>query len=86
MGRWEIDHGKRLPMESLSKETGISPQVLSKLADPAVDYATSSRHLEALCRFFGVTMDGLVVFVTPPKQETAESAVPPDKEDESAPR
>lgn len=65
VARWEFANKKRLPLDLLAQETGISPQTLSKIADPASEYATSTRHLEALCRFFDVTLNDFVVFDPP---------------------
>jgi DNA-binding Xre family transcriptional regulator len=62
MGRWEVQNRQRLPLDELARRTGISTQVLSKMADPVGDYATSTRHLELLCRFFKVTPSEMVLF------------------------
>ena len=70
MGRYEADTGERLTLQDISKQTGISSSVLSKMSDPQADYATTTRHLELICRFFGVTADGLVVFDPPIEEES----------------
>lgn len=65
---WEFLHRRKLPLEELAEATDISRQTLSKLLDPRGDYATSSRHIEALCRFFRVTPNDLIEFDPPIEQ------------------
>lgn len=61
IARWETEHRLRLSFESLGQQTGISPQVLSKMSDPAREYATSSHHLELLAVYFDVEVGHLIV-------------------------
>lgn len=60
IGKWEMEHRKRLSFDDLGKALGISPQVLSKMADPTANYATSTRHVDVLCQYFGVEASALI--------------------------
>lgn len=68
---WEFQTRRKLPLEELAEKTDMSRQTLSKLLDPRGNYATSSRHIEALCRFFCVTPNELIEF-DPPIEQAAE--------------
>lgn len=48
----ERELGRRLPLREISEATGVSPQVLSNLGNPARRTATNTRFVEALCRYF----------------------------------
>ena len=62
LARREIQERRRLTFEDLSTATGISPQVLARMADPSQEYHTTTRNLEILARTFGVGLDQLVEF------------------------
>lgn len=65
LARREIQERRRLTLEELGRSTGISPQVLARMADPEQEYHTSTRNLESLATYFGVGLDDLVVFFPP---------------------
>lgn len=56
---------RRISRAEVAEATGISVQVLSSLASPDRAIVTNSAFLEALCRFFGCTLDEFVVFDPP---------------------
>jgi hypothetical protein len=55
----------RLTFEDLSAASGISPQVLTRMADPSQEYHTTTRNLEALAQVFVVAIDALIEFYPP---------------------
>ncbi len=73
MGRWEVDNRQRLSFDDLGRRVGVSPQVLSRMADPVGDYATSTRHVDALCNFFKVTPNDLLAVFPDDEQLPANS-------------
>jgi len=83
LARREIQERRRLTFEDLSAATGISPQVLARMADPGQEYHTTTRNLEVLARTFGVGLEELTEFwppidaAGPPIGPTAAPASPP---------
>jgi DNA-binding Xre family transcriptional regulator len=75
LARREIQERRRLSFEDLSAATGISPQVLTRMADPSQEYHTTTRNLEILAQVFGVPLDELVEF-HPPIERTGHP-IPP---------
>ncbi len=63
-GDWEHRNNQRLPLKDLAAAIGVTPSVLSKMASPE-GYNTSSKHIELLCRFFGVTPNELIELQPP---------------------
>lgn len=61
---------RRISRAEVAEVTGISVQVLSSLASPERAVVTNTAFLEALCRYFGCTLDELAVF-DPPLGEKA---------------
>lgn len=58
----EFSEDRKVNYEEISKETGISKQTLSKIAQQK-GYNTSTVNLEKLCQFFGCTFDEFMTIV-----------------------
>lgn len=75
MAKLEVEYGRRLTFEMLSKYTGISRQTLARIASPK-GCNTSTENMERLCRFFKCGADQLMLFdppLPPPKKKEAET-------------
>lgn len=64
MARWEREHGQRMYLKDVATRSGISQTVVTRMANPG-GYVTSSKHIEALCRLFGVGPEELISFRPP---------------------
>ncbi|MBI3794546.1 MAG: helix-turn-helix transcriptional regulator [Nitrospinae bacterium] len=61
MARLEVEYGRKITFEMLSKYTGISRQTLARIASPK-GCNTSTESMERLCRFFKCGPDQLLLF------------------------
>jgi putative transcriptional regulator len=64
MAKLEVEYGRKLTFDLLSKYTGISRQTLARIASPK-GCNTSTENMERLCRFFKCTPDMLIHFDPP---------------------
>ena len=83
LARREVRERRRLTFEDLSEATGISPQVLARIADPGQEYHTTTRNLEVLARTFGVGLEELVELWPP--IDSAGTPIGPPAESHPAP-
>ncbi len=76
MAKLEVEYGRKLTFDLLSRYTGISRQTLARIAAPK-GCNTSTENMERLCRFFRCSPEQLLIFDPPlqigPKKEGAKA-------------
>jgi putative transcriptional regulator len=75
MAKLEVEYGRKLTFDMLSKYTGISRQTLARIASPK-GCNTSTENMERLCRFFKCSPDVIILFdppLPPPVKKEKES-------------
>lgn len=81
MAKLEVEHGRKLTFDLLSRYTGISRQTLARIASPK-GCNTSTENMERLCRFFRCAPEQLLIFdpqlQTGPKKDGQQPAPPPE--------
>jgi len=81
MAKLEVEYGRKLTFEMLSKYTGISRQTLARIASPK-GCNTSTENMERLCRFFKCSPELILLFdppIPPPGKRDKESQPAPDE-------
>lgn len=71
MAKLEVEHGRKLTFDLLSRYTGISRQTLARIASPK-GCNTSTENMERLCRFFKCAPEQILIFdppIPPPGQK-----------------
>ncbi len=53
---------KKVKLEDIAVATGIHRTTLSKIANK-IDYNTTTKNLNALCKYFGCKIDAIVEYV-----------------------
>lgn len=64
MAKLEVEYGRKLTFDLLSRYTGISRQTLARIASHK-GCNTSTENMERLCRFFKCTPEQLLIFDPP---------------------
>jgi putative transcriptional regulator len=80
MAKLEVEYGRKLTFEMLSKYTGISRQTLARIASPK-GCNTSTENMERLCRFFKCSPELIILFdppLPPPGKKDKEGQPAPD--------
>lgn len=82
MAKLEVEHGRKLTFDLLSRYTGISRQTLARIASPK-GCNTSTENMERLCRFFKCSPEQLLLFDPPIPQTVKKEPAP---ENQAAPK
>ena len=69
MADMSFQSNQRVTMDAVAEATGIHRATLSKIASGRY-YNTSTDNLDALCRFFGCSLNGIAEYVAEPPAES----------------
>nr|WP_086938228.1 helix-turn-helix transcriptional regulator [Thaumasiovibrio occultus] len=59
----EFNERRKITLQEVANATGVNRTALSKMMNPAYEYSTTTKAIDALCQYFSCEVGDVIVYV-----------------------
>ncbi|MDD1791521.1 helix-turn-helix transcriptional regulator [Enterovibrio sp. ZSDZ42] len=59
----EFSERRKITLQEVAEATGVNRTALSKMMNPTYEYSTTTKAINALCKYFACTVGDVIVYV-----------------------